>query len=92
MFHSAYEDLLKCLQLPSGIKLPVAPSAIGSGSYFLIPAFFRLLLNLRAQGRDFALVFRTFGTDLPEVPVPIPFLIRTRRNGGTSLGYIGQAP
>jgi len=67
VFHSAYQDLLQCLQLPSGVKLPWAPPAIQSGSYFMLPAFFRLLLNLRAQGRDFALVFRTFGTDLPEV-------------------------
>uniref|UniRef100_A0A8C3K548 Uncharacterized protein n=1 Tax=Calidris pygmaea TaxID=425635 RepID=A0A8C3K548_9CHAR len=37
-----------------------------SKSYHLIlPSFFRLLDALHREGRDFAVVFRTFGTDLP---------------------------
>jgi len=31
---------------------------------FLLPSFFKLLLNLRKQKRNFALIFRTFGSDL----------------------------
>ncbi|XP_049682899.1 uncharacterized protein LOC126049859 [Accipiter gentilis] len=37
-----------------------------SKSYHLIlPAFFRLLDTLHREGRTFAVIFRTFGTDLP---------------------------
>jgi len=35
--------------------------------YFLLPAFFKLLVNLRKQKRNFGLIFRTFGTDLEGV-------------------------
>ena len=47
------------------LKLP--PVLSREGYHFIIPAFFELLLHLQKQGRDFAIVFRTFGSDIPEV-------------------------
>lgn len=37
----------------------------GEGKYHLIPSFFRTLIFLKKQKREFAVCFRTFGTDLP---------------------------
>lgn len=39
----------------------------GEGKYHLIPAFFRLLIFLKKQKREFAVCFRTFGKDLRNV-------------------------
>ena len=39
-------------------------------NFSVVPAFFRMMLELQAQDRDFAIVFRTFGTDLAEVVAP----------------------
>jgi hypothetical protein len=39
----------------------------GEGKYHLIPSFFRLLIFLKKQKREFAVVFRTYGTDLEKV-------------------------
>jgi len=36
-----------------------------NGRYYLIPSFFYLLRQLKKAKRDFSIVFRTFGTDLP---------------------------
>lgn len=35
--------------------------------HWIIPSFFQLLKDLAAEGREFAILFRTFGTDLPRV-------------------------
>ncbi|OXB66246.1 hypothetical protein ASZ78_000671 [Callipepla squamata] len=37
----------------------------GKHYHFILPSFFRLLEALHWDGRDFTIVFRTFGTDLP---------------------------
>ena len=39
----------------------------GEGKYHLIPSFFRTLIFLKKQRREFAVCFRTFGKDLPLV-------------------------
>ena len=39
----------------------------GEGKYHLIPSFFRLLIFLKKQKREFSVVFRTFGNDLPHI-------------------------
>ena len=39
----------------------------GEGKYHLIPSFFRTLIYLKKQRREFAVAFRTFGKDLPLV-------------------------
>lgn len=35
--------------------------------HLVLPSFFHLLESLHQEGRQFAVVFRTFGTDLPRV-------------------------
>lgn len=32
-----------------------------TGTHFLVPAFFELLVHLQRERRDFAIIFRTFG-------------------------------
>lgn len=39
----------------------------GEGKYHLIPSFFRTLMYLRKQKREFSVVFRTFGHDFENV-------------------------
>ena len=39
----------------------------GEGKYHLIPSFFRTLIFLKKQKREFAVVFRTFGEDLDNI-------------------------
>jgi hypothetical protein len=36
----------------------------GEGKYHMIPSFFRMLIYLKKQKREFSVVFRTFGEDL----------------------------
>lgn len=35
--------------------------------HWILPSFFQLLRDLSQEGREFAVLFRTFGTDLPRV-------------------------
>eukprot|EP00444_Apocalathium_aciculiferum_P011491 CAMPEP_0183461442 /NCGR_PEP_ID=MMETSP0370-20130417/139672_1 /TAXON_ID=268820 /ORGANISM="Peridinium aciculiferum, Strain PAER-2" /LENGTH=338 /DNA_ID=CAMNT_0025653407 /DNA_START=37 /DNA_END=1053 /DNA_ORIENTATION=+ len=65
--HGRYLDLQQKLRLPDGICLQHVPPAVGEGRFFIIPAFFTLLLKLESGGRDFRVVFRTFGTDTADV-------------------------
>ncbi len=39
----------------------------GEGKYHLIPSFFRTLIYLKKNKREFAISFRTFGEDLEKV-------------------------
>ena len=39
----------------------------GEGKYFLVPSFFRTLMYLKKQKKEFAVVFRSFGTELDNV-------------------------
>ncbi|XP_042308614.1 uncharacterized protein LOC121922829 [Sceloporus undulatus] len=39
----------------------------GRHYHFVLPSFFYLLESLHQEGRQFAVIFRTFGTDLPRV-------------------------
>ena len=39
----------------------------GEGKYHLIPSFFRTLITLKKQKREFSVVFRTFGQELDKV-------------------------
>lgn len=55
-----YVELLQRLKLPSGISSAIA----AEGHHFILPSFFKLLLHLEQQRRDYRLVFRTFGNDL----------------------------
>ena len=37
------------------------------GNYYIVPGFFRMLMTLQKQKRNFIVVFRTFGEDLPKI-------------------------
>ena len=39
----------------------------GEGKYHILPSFFRTLIFLKKQKRDFSVCFRTFGQDLSDV-------------------------
>ena len=39
----------------------------GEGKYFLVPSFFRTLMYLKKQKKEFSVIFRTFGTELDPV-------------------------
>ena len=39
----------------------------GEGKYHIIPSFFRTLIFLKKAKREFAIVFRTFGSDIDNV-------------------------
>lgn len=39
----------------------------GEGKYHIIPSFFRTLIFLKKQKREFAVVFRTFGKDIDKI-------------------------
>ena len=39
----------------------------GEGKYHIIPSFFRTLIFLKKQKREFAVIFRTFGKDTDKV-------------------------
>ena len=67
IYRAHYDRLIQALALPPNVELPHAPQAIGKGRHFLLPSFFELVLALERAGRDFAIAFRTFGVDLPEV-------------------------
>ena len=69
-FRPHYEQLVASLAIPAACR--AAADACGcpnlaQGRVFLLPSFFELVKHLDASGRDFAVVFRTFGTDLPEI-------------------------
>ena len=48
-------------------EVPGAPAAWLRGTHFILPCYFRLLSALLSRGRRFAIIFRTFGSDLAEV-------------------------
>ena len=39
----------------------------GEGKYFMVPSFFRTLMYLKKQKKEFSVVFRSFGTELDPV-------------------------
>lgn len=39
----------------------------GEGKYHIIPSFFRMLIYLKKQKREFSVCFRTFGIDLEKI-------------------------
>merc|ERR1740123_1473583 len=41
------------------------------GHHFLLPSFFHALQELHRRGREYSLVVRTYGTDLPEIAAAI---------------------
>jgi hypothetical protein len=37
------------------------------GNYYIVPGFFRMLMTLQKQKRNFSIIFRTYGEDLPKI-------------------------
>ncbi|XP_011475071.1 uncharacterized protein LOC105354325 [Oryzias latipes] len=69
-FRGALDEHLQMLRWPEGMKKDKELSIRGEDGclyHWILPSFFQLLKDLTQEGLDFAVVFRTFGTDLPRV-------------------------
>ena len=69
-FRPFYHRLLRALAVPAESAAATAAcpfELLRGGQVFLLPSFFELVKHLSAEKRDFAIVFRTFGSDLPEI-------------------------
>ncbi|XP_029292039.1 uncharacterized protein LOC115011163 isoform X2 [Cottoperca gobio] len=60
-------DLLQWREGTKGNKELYVKGAGGQLYHWILPSFFQLLRDLVQEGRDFAVIFRTFGNDLPRV-------------------------
>ncbi|KAM4571484.1 uncharacterized protein V3H82_011098 [Fundulus diaphanus] len=69
-FKGLLDEHLELLRWPEGIEANRQLSVKGEDGrlyHWILPSFFQLIKDLAREGRDFAIVFRTFGTDLPRV-------------------------
>ncbi|XP_028265934.1 uncharacterized protein LOC114438638 [Parambassis ranga] len=69
-FRGILEEHLELLRWPDGVKGDKDLSVKGEDGrryHWILPSFFQLLRDLAQEGREFAVLFRTFGTDLPRV-------------------------
>ncbi|KAM9342395.1 uncharacterized protein KZ484_015110 [Pholidichthys leucotaenia] len=69
-FRRVVKEHLELLRWPEGAKEDKDLCVRGEDGhlyYWILPSFFQLLRDLVQEGRDFAILFRTFGTDLPRV-------------------------
>ncbi|XP_056241645.1 uncharacterized protein si:dkey-32e6.3 [Seriola aureovittata] len=69
-FRGVLDEHLNLLRWPEGVKANKELSIKGEDGrlyHWILPSFFRLLRDLVQEGREFAILFRTFGTDLPRV-------------------------
>ncbi|XP_061591077.1 uncharacterized protein si:dkey-32e6.3 [Cololabis saira] len=69
-FKAVLDEHLDLLRWPEGVKGDKELSVQGEDGrsyHWILPSFFQLLQDLVRDGRDFAIVFRTFGSDLPRV-------------------------
>mmetsp|Transcript_22083 Transcript_22083/g.42145 ORF Transcript_22083/g.42145 Transcript_22083/m.42145 type:complete len:331 (+) Transcript_22083:375-1367(+) len=66
---SYFDDLMNALLLPEHVRGTDAARDVGlhGDSVFIIPAFFQLLIKLKAERRSFSVIFRTFGKEMEEV-------------------------
>ncbi|XP_047186644.1 uncharacterized protein si:dkey-32e6.3 [Scophthalmus maximus] len=67
-FRGVLEEHLDQLRWPEGVKEDSELSVKGEDGrlyHWILPSFFQLLKDLVQDGREFAIVFRTFGSDLP---------------------------
>eukprot|EP00941_MAST-03F_sp_MAST-3F-sp1_P002922 g2922.t1 len=63
-FRENYEELMAIMKAK---ERPPLPHSTDSPYHFILPSFFNLVTTLHQNGRDFGIVFRTFGIDLEEV-------------------------
>lgn len=61
------DKMLGGLAAPHGLAAPFSFDEEGRRLVTVLPSFWQLLRSLEAEGRDFAVVLRTFGTDGPRV-------------------------
>lgn len=69
-FRAVLEEHLELLRWPPDAEPDAELSVRGEDGHlyhWILPSFFQLLVDLSSEGADFAIVFRTFGTDLPRV-------------------------
>ncbi|XP_031732404.1 uncharacterized protein LOC116399402 isoform X1 [Anarrhichthys ocellatus] len=69
-FRGILDEHLDLFRWPEGTKADRVLSVKGEGGqlyHWILPSFFQLLKDLVQEGREFAVVFRTFGSDLPRV-------------------------
>ncbi|GAA6223727.1 uncharacterized protein LOC108884669 [Lates japonicus] len=69
-FRGLLDAHLDLLRWPEGVKEHKELSVKGEDGrlyHWILPSFFQLLKDLAQEGREFAILFRTFGTDLPRV-------------------------
>ena len=69
IYTAELERLRDALRWPEGT--PPDPRLSADGYYTFLPAFFHTLSELAAGDRDFSIVLRTFGTDLPHVAAAV---------------------
>lgn len=90
VYRPIFERMLEALAWPHEPH----PELAKAGRHFLIPAFFHTLHTLLGEGREFAVVLRTFGTDLPDVAAGLgayargehpDFPASTAESGGATL-------
>jgi len=62
------DKIIASLTAPTDLKdTPFAFEHDGIWYHYIIPSFWKLLASLSDEGRDFAIVVRTYGTDGPEI-------------------------
>nr|XP_046251747.1 uncharacterized protein si:dkey-32e6.3 [Scatophagus argus] len=69
-FRGVLDEHLELLRWPEGTKGDRELAIKGEDGrlyHWILPSFFQLLRDLAQEGREFAVLFRTFGTDLPRV-------------------------
>lgn len=69
-FRKVLEEHLELLRWPSDLPADKELSVKGEDGklyHWILPSFFQMLQDLASQGVEFAVLFRTFGTDLPRV-------------------------
>ncbi|KAK5894155.1 hypothetical protein CesoFtcFv8_010876 [Champsocephalus esox] len=69
-FRGILEEHLNLLRWPEGTKGDKELSVKGEGGHlyhWILPSFFQLLTDLVQEAQEFAIVFRSFGNDLPRV-------------------------
>ncbi|XP_034151575.1 uncharacterized protein si:dkey-32e6.3 isoform X2 [Esox lucius] len=69
-FRGVLDEHLAMLRWPQELQWDKELAVKGEDGqlyHWILPSFFQLLKDLVAEGRDFAILFRTFGSDLPRV-------------------------
>ncbi|KAG8557266.1 hypothetical protein GDO81_018389 [Engystomops pustulosus] len=67
-FRGVYDDHMKMLECPGKADERFTQQGEDGRSYYwILPSFFHMLESLHLEGRQFCVILRTFGVDLPSV-------------------------